>query len=59
LIEGNFRWIDCEKKDDDLTVAAGGAKTYSSSTTSLAKKTSNQIVKTITDYFVRAGWWVG
>jgi hypothetical protein len=42
-----------------MNVAAGGAKTYSSSTSSLAKKTSDQIVKTITDYFVRAGWWVG
>jgi hypothetical protein len=42
-----------------MNVAAGGAKTYSSSTSSLAKKTSDQIVKTVTDYFVRAGWWVG
>jgi hypothetical protein len=42
-----------------MNVAAGGAKTHSSSTSGLAKKTSDQIVKTITDYFVRAGWWVG
>jgi hypothetical protein len=42
-----------------MNVAAGGAKTYSSTTSSLAKKTSDQIVKTVTDYFVRAGWWVG
>jgi Domain of unknown function (DUF4410) len=36
--------------------AVGGAKTYSSSTSSLAKKTSDQIVKTVTDYTARAGW---
>jgi hypothetical protein len=38
--------------------AVGGAKTYSSSTSSLAKKTSDQIVKTVTDYTARAGWRV-
>jgi len=36
--------------------AVGGAKSYSSSTSSLAKKTSDQIVKTVTDYTARAGW---
>ncbi len=36
--------------------AVGGAKTYSSSTSSLAKNTSDQIVKTVTDYTSRAGW---
>jgi hypothetical protein len=36
--------------------AVGGAKTYSSSTSSLAKKTSDQIVKTVTDYAAGAGW---
>jgi hypothetical protein len=37
-------------------VAMGGAKTYSSSTGNLAKKTSDQIVKSVTDYTERAGW---
>jgi Domain of unknown function (DUF4410) len=36
--------------------AVGGAKTYTSTTSSLAKKTSDQIVKTVTDYTARAGW---
>ncbi|MGZ3619800.1 MAG: DUF4410 domain-containing protein [Candidatus Binataceae bacterium] len=39
-----------------MNAAVGGAKTYSSSTSSLAKKTSDQIVKTVTDYTARAGW---
>ena len=39
-----------------MNAAVGGAKTYSSSTSSLAKKTSDQIVKTVTDYAARAGW---
>jgi len=39
-----------------VNAAVGGAKTYSSSTSSLAKKTSEQIVKTVTDYTGRAGW---
>jgi Domain of unknown function (DUF4410) len=37
-------------------VAMGGAKTYGSSTSNLAKKTSDQIVKSVTDYTARAGW---
>jgi len=36
--------------------AMGGAKTYASSTSSLAKKTADQIVKAVTDYTARAGW---
>jgi biotin carboxyl carrier protein len=39
-----------------MNAAVGGAKTYSSSTSGLAKKTSDQIVKTVTDYTARAGW---
>ena len=39
-----------------VNAAVGGAKTYSSSISSLAKKTSEQIVKTVTDYTARAGW---
>jgi hypothetical protein len=39
-----------------VNAAVGGAKTYSSSTSTLAKKTSAQIVKTVTDYTTRAGW---
>lgn len=39
-----------------MNAAVGGAKTYRSSTSSLAKKTSDQIVKAVTDYTVRAGW---
>jgi hypothetical protein len=39
-----------------MNAAVGGAKTYSSSTSSLAKKTSDQIVKTVTNYTARAGW---
>jgi hypothetical protein len=39
-----------------VNAAMGGAKTYSSSTSSLAKKTSEQVVKTVIDYAVRAGW---
>jgi len=39
-----------------MNAAVGGAKTYSSSTSSLAKKTSDQIVKTVADYTARAGW---
>ena len=39
-----------------MNAAVGGAKTYSSSTSSLAKKTSDQIVKTVTDYTAQAGW---
>lgn len=39
-----------------MNAAVGGAKTYSSSTSSLSKKTSDQIVKTVTDYTSRAGW---
>ena len=39
-----------------VNAAVGGAKTYSSSTSSLAKKTSDQIVKTVTDYTAQAGW---
>ena len=39
-----------------MNAAVGGAKTYSSSTSSLAKKISDQIVKTVTDYTARAGW---
>jgi hypothetical protein len=41
-----------------VNAAVGGAKTYSSSTSVLAKKTSDQIVKTVIDYTVRAGWRV-
>jgi Domain of unknown function (DUF4410) len=37
-------------------VAMGGAKTYGSSTGNLAKKTSGQIVNSVTDYMARAGW---
>lgn len=39
-----------------VNAAVGGAKTYSSSTSSLAKKTSDQIVKAVTDYSAQAGW---
>jgi uncharacterized protein DUF4410 len=39
-----------------MNAAVGGAKTYSSSTGSLAKKTATQIVQTVTDYAARAGW---
>lgn len=39
-----------------VNAAAGGVKTYTSSTSTLAKKTSDQIVKTIADYFVQHGW---
>ena len=39
-----------------VNAAVGGAKTYTSSTSSLAKKTATQIVQTVTDYTVRAGW---
>lgn len=39
-----------------VNAAVGGAKTYTSSTSSLAKKTSDQIVKTTTDYTTQAGW---
>jgi hypothetical protein len=39
-----------------VNAAVGGAKTYTSSTSSLAKKTSDQIVKTMTDYTAQAGW---
>jgi len=39
-----------------VNAAVGGAKTYTSSTSSLAKKTSAQIVKTVTDYTAQAGW---
>jgi hypothetical protein len=39
-----------------VNAAVGGAKTYSSSTSALAKKTSDQIVKTVSDYAARAGW---
>lgn len=42
-----------------MNAVAGGAKTYSSSTSSLAKKTADQIVKTVVDYSVRAGWRAG
>jgi len=38
--------------------AMGGAKTYGSSTSNLAKKTSDQIVKAIIDYAVQNGWRV-
>ncbi len=38
--------------------ALGGAKTYSSSTSNLAKKTSDQIVKAVVDYAVQNGWRV-
>jgi hypothetical protein len=39
-----------------MNAAVGGAKTYSSSTSSLARKTATQIVQTVTDYTARAGW---
>jgi hypothetical protein len=39
-----------------VNAAVGGAKTYSSTISSLAKKTSAQIVKTVTDYTAQAGW---
>jgi hypothetical protein len=39
-----------------VNAAVGGAKTYSSSTNALAKKTSAQIIKMVTDYTERAGW---
>jgi len=39
-----------------MNAAVGGVKTYSSSTSSLAKKTATQIVQTVTDYTARAGW---
>jgi hypothetical protein len=42
-----------------MNAVAGTAKERSSSTGSLATKTSDQIVKTIREYFVRAGWHVG
>lgn len=42
-----------------VNAAVGGAKTYSSAISSLAKKTSDQIVKTVSDYMVQAGWRAG
>ena len=36
--------------------ALGGAKTMSSSTSNLAKKTADQVVKTVIDYAVQSGW---
>jgi Domain of unknown function (DUF4410) len=41
-----------------VNAAVGGAKTYNSTTSALAKKTSDQIVKMVTDYTARAGWRV-
>ena len=42
-----------------VNAALGGIKTRTTSTSALARKTSDEIVKTMTDYFVRAGWWLG
>jgi len=39
-----------------VNAAVGGAKAYSSTINSLAKKTSDQIVKSMTDYTTQAGW---
>lgn len=39
-----------------VNAGIGGAKTYSSSTSSLARKTSDQIVRAVTDYTTQAGW---
>lgn len=39
-----------------VNAAVGGAKTYSSSSSTLAQKTADQIVKTVTGYTARAGW---
>jgi len=36
--------------------AMGGAKTFTSSTSNLAKKTADQIVKAVIDYATQAGW---
>jgi hypothetical protein len=36
--------------------AMGGAKTYASSTAFLADKTADQIVQTVTQYYVQQGW---
>ena len=42
-----------------MNVVAGTAKEHSSSTSSLSDKTADQIVKTMRDYFIRAGWYLG
>jgi hypothetical protein len=42
-----------------MNAVAGKAKEHSSSTNSLSVKTADQIVKTMRDYFIRAGWYIG
>ena len=42
-----------------MNAIAGKAKEHSSSTSSLSEKTADQIVRTIRDYFIRAGWYIG
>jgi Domain of unknown function (DUF4410) len=42
-----------------MNAVAGKAKEHSSSTSSLSEKTADQIVKTMRDYFIRAGWYIG
>jgi Domain of unknown function (DUF4410) len=42
-----------------MNAVAGKAKEHGSSTSSLSEKIADQIVQTMRDYFIRAGWYIG